>query len=217
MAENDIVEVDPVPGETSGTTASQVTCPVCGASNKTGEPFCDCGAELLYEVRANAAAPPRCEPVNDASDAPAADHAACPACGADIPDPKNSFCVECLEELRPAPSGDRLAATTIRLRFATGAIGLPPGGGTMLLGRSSEDDGVRAALGVLDNVSRHHALIRIDASGSLFVRDERSRNGTFVNDVRVAPGAEVPLAEGDVLRLASDVTADVERVPDAHR
>ena len=39
--------------------------------------------------------------------------------------------------------------------------------------------------------------------------DENSTNGTFVNGDRVLPGIAVRLADGDVVRLAADVSAEV--------
>ena len=41
------------------------------------------------------------------------------------------------------------------------------------------------------------------------VRDEHSTNGTWVNGDRVLPRVDVRLADGDNLRLAADVTAQV--------
>ena len=49
----------------------------------------------------------------------------------------------------------------------------------------------------------------MDDSGHASIRDENSTNGTYVNDDRVLPGAEVRLVDGDRVRLAADVTGDV--------
>ena len=49
------------------------------------------------------------------------------------------------------------------------------------------------------SVSRHHAEIFVDADGNVFVRDLKSSNGTFVNDVRIEGGKE--LKPGDTLRV----------------
>ena len=45
--------------------------------------------------------------------------------------------------------------------------------------------------------------------GHASIRDEHSTNGTFVNGDRVLPGIAVRLADGDVVRLAADVSAEV--------
>ncbi len=49
----------------------------------------------------------------------------------------------------------------------------------------------------------------MDDWGHASIRDENSTNGTYVNDDRVLPGAEVRLVDGDRVRLAADVTGDV--------
>ena len=59
------------------------------------------------------------------------------------------------------------------------------------------------------NVSRRHATVVVDDSGHATIRDEHSTNGTFVNGDRVLPGTGVRLADGDTVRLAGDVTAEV--------
>ena len=58
-------------------------------------------------------------------------------------------------------------------------------------------------------VSRRHARVSVQG-GQAVVEDLGSTNGTYVNDVRVTPGATAPLVDGDVLRIASDVSARVE-------
>jgi DNA-binding winged helix-turn-helix (wHTH) protein len=52
------------------------------------------------------------------------------------------------------------------------------------------------------SVSRHHARIRVDASGA-FIEDLGSKNGTFLRGERVS--GPVPLANGDELRLGTVV------------
>jgi pSer/pThr/pTyr-binding forkhead associated (FHA) protein len=49
----------------------------------------------------------------------------------------------------------------------------------------------------------------MDDDGHASIQDEHSTNGTFVNGDRVLPGIAVRLADGDVVRLAADVSADV--------
>ena len=48
----------------------------------------------------------------------------------------------------------------------------------------------------------------MDDAGHATIRDEHSTNGTFVNGDRVLPGIAVRLADGDLVRLAGDVTAE---------
>jgi adenylate cyclase len=53
-------------------------------------------------------------------------------------------------------------------------------------------------------VSRHHCMI-VQRDGKVFVRDLCSRNGTFVNDQRVAD--EVELRHGDQILIGSVLLA----------
>lgn len=192
-----------VPGAGSG-----VRCPVCRWDNKPGEPFCgNCGCDLLTESPA-AEPPPAGEA--DATDS-GPERTVCPYCGAAVSHPDNTFCVECLEEFRPAGASKRSDVAALRLRFAGGTVALPESG-TVELGRASPIAEVRAWLEVRDNVSRVHASVRVDGR-ALFVRDEGSANGTFVNDRPVPRRTDVRMGPGDVLRLASDVTATLEAGP----
>ncbi len=62
-------------------------------------------------------------------------------------------------------------------------------------------------------VSRRHALITVDASGAVSVRDLNSTGGTFVNDERVENSRV--LADGDLVRFAQLVTRfEAAPVPD---
>lgn len=58
---------------------------------------------------------------------------------------------------------------------------------------------------VTDNtsVSRAHAAFRVRA-GAVYVVDLKATNGTFVNGVRLTPGQEVILKNGDVILLADE-------------
>jgi pSer/pThr/pTyr-binding forkhead associated (FHA) protein len=71
----------------------------------------------------------------------------------------------------------------------------PPPSRTLRIGRSPDNDIV-----VLDpDVSRHHAELR-GTAGAYRIVDLASANGTFVNGQR---GTDVPLSEGDVVRIGS--------------
>ena len=84
-----------------------------------------------------------------------------------------------------------------------------PAGTSVLLGRDPAESLVAAAFARFDNVSRRHATVQVDDAGHATIRDEGSTNGTYVNDDRVLPGAEVRLVDGDRVRLAADVTGNV--------
>ncbi|XP_057665488.1 probable helicase senataxin [Diorhabda carinulata] len=48
-------------------------------------------------------------------------------------------------------------------------------------------------------ISREHAVISTSANGMLHLKDCKSLNGTFINNVRITPFNEHPLKEGDVI------------------
>jgi hypothetical protein len=58
----------------------------------------------------------------------------------------------------------------------------------------------------LGNVSRVHALFSQHSHGAWSVTDNRSTNGTFVNDAKVQPGATLELPEGAWVRFGADAT-----------
>jgi pSer/pThr/pTyr-binding forkhead associated (FHA) protein len=112
------------------------------------------------------------------------------------------------EFLRPQNRTGPISASVLRLSFPTGNVEVPAGT-TLLLGRDPAESLVAAAFADFENVSRRHATVMVDDSGRATIRDENSTNGTFVNGDRVLPGIAVRLADGDVVRLAADVSAEV--------
>jgi pSer/pThr/pTyr-binding forkhead associated (FHA) protein len=153
----------------------------------------------------------------------------CPNCAAKV-QPEDLICFTCGANLprsaardeTPAPTtvmqeylkpDDRrqsgsISAAVLRLAFPTGNVEVPAGT-SLLLGRDPAESLVAAAFARYENVSRRHATVTMDDSGHASIRDENSTNGTFVNGDRVLPGVAVRLADGDVVRLAADVAADV--------
>jgi len=101
-----------------------------------------------------------------------------------------------------------ISSTVLRLSFPTGNVEVPAGT-TVLLGRDPAESLVAAAFAQYENVSRRHATVTVDDAGHASIRDESSTNGTFVNGDRVLPGVSVRLADGDIVRLAADVSAEV--------
>lgn len=152
----------------------------------------------------------------------------CPTCAATVK-PADLICFTCganlprqvaWKEEPPAPTTvmqeylkreDRtgpISASVLRLSFPTGNVEVPAGT-SLLLGRDPAESLVAAAFSSYENVSRRHATVTMDDAGHASIRDEHSTNGTFVNGDRVLPGVAVRLADGDVVRLAADVTAEV--------
>ncbi|HYK29595.1 MAG TPA: FHA domain-containing protein [Streptosporangiaceae bacterium] len=143
-----------------------------------------------------------------------ADDLICFTCGANLPrnssrdDDAPAPTTVMQEYLRPEQRRNAISAAVLRLSFPTGNVEVPAGT-SMLLGRDPEESLVAAAFAEFENVSRRHATITMDDSGHASIRDEHSTNGTFVNGDRVLPGTTVRLADGDVVRLAADVSAEV--------
>jgi hypothetical protein len=133
--------------------------------------------------------------------------ASCPRCGTPVSDAADVVCTSCGE---PLPTGRRrrISPVVMRITFPTGNVDIPAGTSVML-GRDPAESLVAAAFAQFDNVSRRHATVQVDDSGHASIKDEHSTNGTFVNEDRVLPGAEVRLVDGDRVRLAADVTGDV--------
>src|SRR5689334_16764600 len=70
-------------------------------------------------------------------------------------------------------------------------------GGRMMIGRVEDNDLQLAG----EKISRHHALIELDQDGRAVLSDLGSRNGTFVDGVRLAEPRV--LAGGERLRFGN--------------
>lgn len=150
----------------------------------------------------------------------------CPSCGAEVKS-GDLICFTCGANLPSRPGADdtpaantvmqeylqpharpSISTAVLRLAFPTGNVEVPAGT-TLVLGRDPAESLVAAAFADYDNVSRRHATVAVDDNGHASIRDEHSTNGTFVNGDRILPGVAVRLADGDVVRLAADVSAAV--------
>lgn len=178
-----------------------LTCVYCHTENVAGEQLCQgCFRRLPSE---QVAALPADHALSLGQAGPGPPFEAppvCPHCGEEVPDPDNRVCVGCHRSLG--------AVEPLRLCFPAGAVTIAPTD-VIRLGRDPASSPVAALFADRGNVSRLHATVGIDDNGA-WVRDERSLNGTFVNDVPVPPGTRIGLAHGDTLRLAADVCASVE-------
>jgi pSer/pThr/pTyr-binding forkhead associated (FHA) protein len=183
-----------------------LTCPVCAGEVQTDDLICfTCGANL-----------PRASSHDDDDQTPPTIAQAqlqaegvprsCPNCGATAADPADVICAQCRQPL--AGTAARISPVVLRLSFPTGNVDVPAGT-SLLLGRDPQESLVAAAFAQFENVSRRHATVAVDDAGHATVRDEHSTNGTWVNGDRVLPGVAVRLADGDSLRLAADVAAEV--------
>jgi ribosomal protein L37E len=182
-----------------------LSCPDCGVKVQPEDLICfRCGANLPH-----ASGPDEdllTPTVSQKFIRAASEAVTCPRCGTAAPDPADVICSTCGE---PLPQGSRRISTVVmRITFPTGNVDIPAGT-SVLLGRDPAESLVAAAVARYDNVSRRHATVQVDDWGHASIKDENSTNGTYVNDDRVLPGAEVRLVDGDRVRLAADVTGDV--------
>ncbi|MHC4472533.1 MAG: FHA domain-containing protein [Planctomycetota bacterium] len=69
------------------------------------------------------------------------------------------------------------------------------------LGRRAENKIVLAERGV----SKAHCVFALEESGTCYVTDTDSRNGTFVNGKRLEPGPRLQLTHGDKIRVCENV------------
>jgi FHA domain len=227
---------------------ARLKCTACGGPAGRADPVCrTCGTSLLEDGAvtevpeqsrppegdgATRELPQQVRPlVSQPSARPPSSEAGeraleqCPHCGADIPDPRNLVCTECMTELSPgtveagawptAPVGNdhnryatvyEAGGTRLVVRFAFGHVELSVGQ-EVLIGRDATDEQL-ASLDDMRNVSRRHATIGLAPHGG-WVRDEGSTNGTYVNGRTVKAGESADLPEGAELRLASNVRATV--------
>lgn len=152
--------------------------------------------------------PPPREPTMAGGESTAAFTPFCPHCGAEIPDIGNPMCLQCLRPLNDQGGGGGPQQVSVAVTFSSGDLQVQAGQ-DLVLGRDPVQSPVASMFSRFDNVSRRHATLGIDGNGQPWVRDERSTNGTYVNDRRLQPGEQASLHDGDSLRLAADARGQV--------
>ena len=191
-------------------------CPVCTTENAPAAQRCEsCGAMLIGvdlseqtpeqapKQAAEQAQPPAAAPQPAAATPRKCPHADC----GQLNSPDAERCVYCDRPLD--------VETTAPLARIRAALRWPWNeeleiAGRLLIGREPP---VPAALAArleheYSNVSRLHAELLL-ADGALWIADLGSSNGTFVNDIRLAPRQRVRLFNGARLRFAANLTAVV--------
>lgn len=188
--------------------ADEVVCPECRAVLTTE------GAVRVLPAEDRPVTPP---PVAVTLTTPVAG-SACPHCQA-LVSTADLVCMSCLRELptgsdATTTGGEALrttlerTVTSVRLSFATGAVEIRRGQ-EVVLGRHPDHAATASLLAGYDNISRTHATIGLDSDGTAWLRDEHSANGTWADEVPVTQGQIRPLQDGMVIRLASNVIAQV--------
>lgn len=171
-------------------------CQECGKEAQAGEAICSsCGGALtdaeldLPEVAAF--------PVNPDAQAPVA---AAPVFSPETPTMPTAPTMPVAPEVTSASGGPRLEVTVGSL---SGSYPLKPEVTT--IGRADPATGHRpdVDLSMDQAVSRRHAEIRRSGEGWRIV-DVGSTNGTIVNGAQIPRHQEVPLADGDEIRVGEN-------------
>jgi hypothetical protein len=101
--------------------------------------------------------------------------------------------------------GRSLTPPGLYIKFKGGEVELSVGGRAKL-GRLGDYQRVFA---VYPNVSRAHAIVRVDDDGTAWVEPLATPNGTFLNNVEIQPALSRQLASGDLIRLARNVEGSI--------
>lgn len=97
-----------------------------------------------------------------------------------------------------------LFAAGLLLKEARIRIPLPPPGDTgLIIGRNHDSTVVDINLNLYNGfeagVSRHHARL-FNNGGQWYIEDLGSRNGTYINAVKIVPNNSLPIQHGDKIR-----------------
>lgn len=65
---------------------------------------------------------------------------------------------------------------------------------------------------VTDVVSRVHAVLKVEPNGKMFIKDQ-SKNGTYINGMRVTPNVEIPISRKDSISFANVRDLDWSVIP----
>jgi pSer/pThr/pTyr-binding forkhead associated (FHA) protein len=63
----------------------------------------------------------------------------------------------------------------------------------------------------LPQLSGHHATVQLFKAGNVFIKDENSTNGTFVDGRRLNPGERVQVKPGQTIRLSQHLELTLEQ------
>lgn len=173
-------------------------CPVHGPQENVGEPLCPiCMEFLVPDVE-----PMKAESLGD-------EVAVCPEPGCGTPLADGQCPVHSLGAVAQPPMTrrDREPEQPARVLFPWGAVEIDRD--EVWIGRSSDCGAVAVQISRYDNISRMHAVF-LRREGEVFVRDQESTNGTYVNERRLEPRSLHRLSHGDVIRFAADLRATVQ-------
>jgi hypothetical protein len=212
-----------------------VTCP-SGHESQTTD-YCDrCGAPIAPSASSGVGGPGSTQvlpTVEELDTSPASRREPCPACGA-LRSGDDRYCEECgYDFLSPPPATaawqaivtadraqfERLAGAGVTFPDGYGERRFPLGDGENRIGRSRGRPGDEAPEIDLagppadPGISRLHAVLERRSDGVCVLRDLGSTNGTALNDepAPVAPHTDVPIADGDRIRVGAWTTITVHQ------
>jgi hypothetical protein len=168
--------------------AAAVSCPSCGEPVIAGEAFCNnCGTPLL----------PPGAPSAPAASVPPQPHYPAPQPLSPPPSSPPS----------PAPAATQSSLAAVQLSIPARNVRLSmPAAESVLIGRSDAVSGFYPDIdltpygGIEQGVGRRHARLFI-RHNTLYIEDQDSTNGTFLNGARLAPHTPQPIGSGDEVRL----------------
>jgi FHA domain len=202
-----------------------IVCPR-GHASRTAD-YCDqCGAPIAGATKILPS-------VEDADTSPAVRREPCPTCGAPHSG-DDRYCEGCgYDFLAPPPAPatweaivtadraqfDRLAVAGVTFPADYGERRCPLSDGENRIGRSRGQPGEDrpeidlAAPPVDPGISRLHAVLERRGDGAIVVRDLGSTNGTTLGEqaTPLAPHTDVPLGDGDRIRIGAWTTITVRR------
>jgi len=141
----------------------------------------------------------------------------CPQCNA-IYLPNTIFCESCgaalhtmngtaeIPQSAPGPGSGPLRSVVFEITGSGRSAEVQLTGDSIILGRHDKRTSMMPALDLTDDgaldkgVSRRHARLLLKGN-QLLIEDLDSANGTWVNDVTIAPNQPFPLQHGDFIRL----------------
>jgi hypothetical protein len=200
-----------------------VRCPNCGTNLRPAGKFCrECGARLGVSDKPSGTtakgrsrqSAPVAGPASPAQPEPAAKY--CP--NGHRMDPSWTECPECVptkkgvararvEPTEPANAGEAGASPVALLIGLSGDFE----GKSLKLVRGANTIGAGASCGLVIRdkyVSRHHATITIEEN-EFVLTDQKSRNGTFVNNLRIT---RVDLRDNDKIKFGVDAVFQFKRL-----
>lgn len=130
----------------------------------------------------------------------------CPFCSEEHPDdtdrcPDTWEVIPRLPQPKPLPAARPVTYAHLALRVDDDLVVRVPLSETVVLGRDRPSP-IAPLAG--NNISRAHARLTARDPFDIVLEDNDSTNGTYVNNIRVAPGDIRQLADGDTVELAND-------------